>query len=1064
MKAEDCLSTVLIRRIIHRTHAFIRSKALNTLGAGSRCPAGTVFYTTTTGAGAPTQIQCFDKLGRGIRTAVQGFDGSYIFTDQYYDAAGRPERVSVPYYQGAAIAWNETIYDTLGRPLVVYGADGSGMANDYETGSCGVGGGPRMVLTTSVVGNGAPDQQRLELKNALGETETVFDDACGELSYEYDSVGNLTRVIGVDNIAVTMNYDKAGRKTSMNDPDKGYWQYRYNALGEMTRQLDSKGQAIDFVYDKLGRVTNRYELNGVSSLGDTSYTTVNRETTSYRTASPGKAQVQSVSYRTGSNGSILQRKDIRYDNFGRISEVDTVIAGLTYTEKTTYDQFGRVFQQFDASGGDRGIRNVYNARGYLSQIKEAREGTQGQVYQSINAMDAYGNVTQMTLGNGVQAFASYNSNNGRLTNLRASKGGIELQDVDYLFDLLGNLKQRHDSTGSANLREDFTYDNLNRLKTVKLAINGASSIQTLALNYDSSGNITYKSDVGNYSYGNNAGPHAVTSAGGISYSYDSNGNQTSGDGRNIDYTVFDKAWRISKEQIKTEFSYGIGNSRYQRKDYNSLILQKTTTYLGSVELIEQTGSNPYFKRYLGGVAIANFYPTTQTQYTQYLLKDHIGSIHTVLGEQGEILARMHFGAFGERQGSATNATAMDWQNPLLTGMATLDFLNNITTRGFTGHEMVDDLGIIHMNGRIYDQKLGRFLQADPIVQAPKNSQSLNRYTYAFNNPLSFTDPSGYSNISSFFKQYWRVIVAVAITVVTMGALAGAAWTGALGAFASGLGPTASYLFAAAGGALAGGISTGTLRGALVGAFTAAAGYGIMQNMQGAEAFFAQSTAGGVGSELGGGKFGNGFLSAGVGFLTGPMLGGDVSIEKFVGSAIVGGTVSRLTGGKFANGAVTAALSYVVAAGVRRIPGKNVAESTVVDAEESRQNMNDALSEFRRLFESGLLPEEYNFINDFEGGLDNQAFSFKYVDKLVSDRVAEMDVYDLTGAKVFRGGANTLSGALDTVAHEIYHLEPTNKSLWQKNPNNPDSITSRLAQQGAILKAAKVVRIWGKNPR
>ena len=35
------------------------------------------------------------------------------------------------------------------------------------------------------------------------------------------------------------------------------------------------------------------------------------------------------------------------------------------------------------------------------------------------------------------------------------------------------------------------------------------------------------------------------------------------------------------------------------------------------------------------------------------------------------------------------------------------------------------------------------LQADPFVQASKNSQSLNRYTYVLNNPLSFTDPSGY---------------------------------------------------------------------------------------------------------------------------------------------------------------------------------------------------------------------------------------------------------------------------------------------------------------------------------
>lgn len=69
------------------------------------------------------------------------------------------------------------------------------------------------------------------------------------------------------------------------------------------------------------------------------------------------------------------------------------MVGDSYTEKTIYDQYGRVFQQFDASGGARGLRNVYNNRGYLSQIKEARDGVAGKAYQSISSMDAYGNVT-----------------------------------------------------------------------------------------------------------------------------------------------------------------------------------------------------------------------------------------------------------------------------------------------------------------------------------------------------------------------------------------------------------------------------------------------------------------------------------------------------------------------------------------------------------------------------------------------------------------------------------------------------------------------------------------------
>ena len=69
--------------------------------------------------------------------------------------------------------------------------------------------------------------------------------------------------------------------------------------------------------------------------------------------------------------------------------------------------------------------------------------------------------------------------------------------------------------------------------------------------------------------------------------------------------------------------------------------------------------------------------------------------------------------------------------------------DSLTPRGFTGHEMLDDLGLVHMNGRIYDPLLGRFLSADIVVQAPASLQAFNRYSYVYNNPLSLTDPSGF---------------------------------------------------------------------------------------------------------------------------------------------------------------------------------------------------------------------------------------------------------------------------------------------------------------------------------
>jgi RHS repeat-associated protein len=66
-----------------------------------------------------------------------------------------------------------------------------------------------------------------------------------------------------------------------------------------------------------------------------------------------------------------------------------------------------------------------------------------------------------------------------------------------------------------------------------------------------------------------------------------------------------------------------------------------------------------------------------------------------------------------------------------------------THRGFTQHEHLDDSQLIHMNGRLFDYRLGRFLGVDPIIQFPTNSQSFNPYAYLMNNPLAGTDPTGY---------------------------------------------------------------------------------------------------------------------------------------------------------------------------------------------------------------------------------------------------------------------------------------------------------------------------------
>ena len=177
-----------------------------------------------------------------------------------------------------------------------------------------------------------------------------------------------------------------------------------------------------------------------------------------------------------------------------------------------------------------------------------------------------------------------------------------------------------------------------------------------------------------------------------------------------------------------------------------------------------------------------------------------------------------------------------------------------------------------------------------------------------NNPLNATDPSGF-----FFKSLWDkvrpfvgAIVAIVATYVCSGNVscgqAAWAWIGA----ASG----------AAGAAANGG---NILTGAITGVISGAVFYGIGTQFTGAaEGGFghvmAHATAGGVLSVLQGGKFGHGFVSAGltkaanISKIMANDAGGFADAVRTTIAAIVGGTISKITGGKFANGAITAAMA------------------------------------------------------------------------------------------------------------------------------------------------------------
>ena len=327
----------------------------------------------------------------------------------------------------------------------------------------------------------------------------------------------------------------------------------------------------------------------------------------------------------------------------------------------------------------------------------------------------------------------------------------------------------------------------------------------MSLSYNAIGNITSKTGIdstknfGTYTYGT-----------------------TCGDGRTLAYTTFDKPSAITKNGHTTSFAYGTTHNRYKRVDTEgSLVITKH--YVGNVEIITNSGTGKTsYKRYIGGSTIKTQVVNGGTT-TEYVHQDHLGSLDAITRADGTLKADVSFDAFGVRR----NAVA--WATLGLVPSADLEPITDTTDRGFTNHEMLDDVGVIHMNGRIYDGRLGRFLQADPQIQEPNNSQSLNRYSYVLNNPLSYTDPTGYSFISKL-KKYWKVIVAAVVTYYTFGAASGWAINWGMGTAATATTAatlttagafTAGAIAGATGGFVGGALITGSIKGAVRGAFTGA---------------------------------------------------------------------------------------------------------------------------------------------------------------------------------------------------------------------------------------------------
>ncbi|WP_445455729.1 RHS repeat-associated core domain-containing protein [Flavobacterium sp. HNIBRBA15423] len=209
---------------------------------------------------------------------------------------------------------------------------------------------------------------------------------------------------------------------------------------------------------------------------------------------------------------------------------------------------------------------------------------------------------------------------------------------------------------------------------------------------------------------------------------------------NISYNVWKSPYEIHETGVdRISFTYNHLNNRssmfYGGLEVDKMQRQYRKHYSadGSMEIKHNTLTGDVeFVTYVGGdgyTAPVVYKTDGTTGEYLFLHRDYLGSIVAITDVSGNIVEKRLFDAWGDV------IKIVDGQGTTLTNFALLD-------RGYTGHEHLQSVGLVHMNGRLYDAKVHRFLQPDNYIQDPYNTQNYNRYGYVLNNPLKYNDPSG----------------------------------------------------------------------------------------------------------------------------------------------------------------------------------------------------------------------------------------------------------------------------------------------------------------------------------
>ena len=539
--------------------------------------------------------------------------------------------------------------------------------------------------------------------DALGNLISVEDQA-GTITYNLCADGKPSSIVAPGNVTVSFGYDKYRRRISLDDPSHGLTSYEYDDAGNISQETDARGITTKYEYDTYNRLTKTILAE----------MTITRSYTEYN--------------ELASLVSNYVKQEYFYDTYGRLTEVCESVGNESFLRRLFHYDKNRLLAKSYYSKSGFLTDEIYGySNGHLVQCVLG----DGKLVYSLMAEDDYGQPKNIIYGGYGTKKYEYSAYGVQVRKTVAGQNGIIKDELTNFNFLTKNLDSKVDYVN--NLGCGYGYDELNRLSASKFG----------DVEYDEKGNILSKTGVGTFGYNNDEKPYAVTDVT-LTHSVIPLIAQT------VEYNTFKRPHSIGEGDYYAMFFYNGNYERVIMDLYKSRSYYKTYYYLGDCYEMEiDSISNVVERLYLCGDyynAPAVLIKDATGTKIHYIIRDYQGSITHITDEYGTVEQELCYDPWGRLCDPATHVIYEPGSEPEL-----------MIGRGYTGHEHLPWFGLINMNARLYDPVLGRFLSPDPFVQASDLSQNYNRYTYAMNNPMRYTDPTG---------EFWWIVAGAVIGGVT----------------------------------------------------------------------------------------------------------------------------------------------------------------------------------------------------------------------------------------------------------------------------------------------------------